>query len=894
MTKMEGSTLGGERHWHALSPEEAADALDCGLEGLGTAAAESRLAEAGPNRLPEARGPGVARILLRQFASPLIYLLLAAAAISLLIGELDDALFILAVLLLNAVIGAYQEYRSEQGAAALRHLVAVQARVLRDGRAASIPADRLVPGDLVLLESGMAVPADLRLVEAQGLSLDESLLTGESETVEKSSGPRCAADAPLAERYTLAHAGTQVAGGRGRGLVVATGAATAVGSIASALAREDSPPPLVLRLERFTRQLSWLAILGMVGFGALLLARGEAWQEVFLVVVALAVAAIPEGLPVAVTVALSIGRARMARRNVIVRSLPAVEGLGACTLIASDKTGTLTQNSLAVARLVLPDGSRLSVTGEGYAPEGEVAHGDAPPDAAREAAARGLARTAAATCEASLHHDGEAWRHFGDTVDVAFLALAGKLGLDWQAEQAPPGRLGAIPYEPQRRYAAVCDQAAESGGGHCRIAVKGAAETVFAMCREVPAALRHEAERLAGEGYRVIAVAGAERARPDAPGLPAHALDGLEILGLAGLIDPVRPEVPAALEACRRAGVEVRMLTGDHPETALAIARQLGLAEAGDRAVTGQQLAAAEEDPEAMRALVAAAPVFARVEPLQKLRLVEALQEAGHFVAVTGDGVNDAPALRRANIGVAMGRSGTDVARGAADLILTDDNFASIVGGVEEGRRAYANVRKVILFLISMGFGEILLFALSIAFALPIPLFAVQLLWLNLVTNGIQDVALAFERGEAGALDRPPRPPSEALFDRRMVRSTLLYGGLVGLFGFGFFWLALRAGVPEAEARSALLLALVLFGNGLALACRSERRSLVRVSLADNPLLVGSVAAALLLHLAAMQLPGFSALLSAMPLPPALWLPGLALALLLLLASEAAKGLARR
>ncbi|SME98260.1 ATPase, P-type (transporting), HAD superfamily, subfamily IC [Tistlia consotensis] len=881
----DGTQAPGERHWHALSAEEAAGALGCGLGGLSAEEAAARLARIGPNRLPEARGPGLAVILLRQFMSPLIYLLVAAALVSLAIGHLSDAFFILVVLLVNAVIGAYQEFRSERGAAALQQLVAVRTEVLRDGRPVMLPAAELVPGDLVLLESGMAVPADLRLVEAQGLTIDESLLTGESETVEKSSGPRCAPEAPLAERFTLAHAGTQVASGRARALVVATGAATQVGTIAGALARSSAAPPLVQRLERFTRQLSLVSLVGMAGFGVLLLGRGVPWQEVFLVAVALAVAAIPEGLPVAVTVALSIGRARMAARNVIVRSLPAVEGLGACTLIASDKTGTLTQNSLSVALLVLPDGRRASVTGEGYRPHGALEpDGEADREAA-EAAARALARAAAATCDASLHHDGEDWRHLGDTVDVAFLALAGKLGLDWQALQSPPGRFGVLPYEPQRRFAAVCDPDGEA----CRVAVKGAAETIFAMCAEVPEALQHEAERLAADGYRVIAVAEGGHALPERPGLPDDALSGLRLLGLAGLIDPLRPEVPEAVEACRSAGVQVRMLTGDHPATALAIARQLGIAGPDAEVVTGRQLAEAQADPQALRALVAEAPVFARVEPLQKLGLVEALQGEGHFVAVTGDGVNDAPALRQANIGVAMGRGGTDVARGAADLILTDDNFASIVAGVEEGRIAYANVRKVILFLIATGFGEIVLFALALAASLPIPLYAVQLLWLNLVTNGIQDVALAFERGDGEALKRRPRPPREPLFDGRLIRRTLLYGGTMGLFAFGFFALALDAGLPEAEARTALLLAMVLFENALCLVCRSERRPFFAVSFAANRLLVASIAGALALHLAATNLPGLSELLGAVPLSPALWLPALGLALALLAVAELGK-----
>jgi magnesium-transporting ATPase (P-type) len=874
------------RSWHALGLGQALAALGIDESGLSEAEAAARREAFGANVLPRARRAGVARIYLGQFKNPLVYLLLAATVVSLAVGEWGDAFFIFVVLQLNAAIGAYQEWRAETSAEAL-----------------DMEACELVPGDVVRLVSGALVPADLRLLGAQELSVDESLLTGESVPVAKQADAVLDAETPLAERHNMLYAGTTVLSGRVTA-VAATGRSTEIGRIAEVLARgEGAPPPQGVRLERFSRVIG-VATLVLIGLlGAVQLAQGLPLATVFLVAVALAVAAIPEGLPVAITVALAIATKRMARRNVIVRALPAVEGLGACTLIACDKTGTLTCNELTIKKVRLFGAGvpavPVEVGGEGYLPEGAVtvAGRDLLPD--QQAALERLAATGTLCNEASLRVTAGAVEHLGDTVDVAFLVLAVKLGLDPYLLRTAAPQVGMIPYEPQRRFAATFtreEAASDPSGADTAVArVKGAAEIIVPMCDGIDRArVLAEADRMAADGYRVLAVACGPVPLAAALATDRQALHGLELLGLAGLIDPVRPEVPAAVSRCRAAGIDVRMVTGDHPGTALAIARELGMEAAPDNVVTGADLAAAGANGPAFDRLVAEARVFARVEPVQKLAIVQALQRHGHTVAVTGDGVNDAPALSAADIGVAMGRDGTDAARGAADLLLADDNFASIVAGVEEGRVAYANVRKLIFLLIATGLGEIVLFLLSIGAGLPLPLSAVQLLWLNLVTNGIQDVALAFERGEPGVLDRPPRPADEPLFERRMIAQVLVAGVYMGAAAFAFYAWSLERGMDGTMARNLLLLLMVLFENAHALNARSETRSVLGVPVAANPFLIVAILGAQGLHIAAMYLPGLSGLLDVQPIGLGDWVAVAAVAVSLILVMEAYKGLFAR
>jgi Ca2+-transporting ATPase len=893
---------GREFPWHAAPPSDVFEALAAAPQGLSAGEAAARLARCGRNTLPRAAPPGLARVFLRQFRSPLIYVLLAAAAVSLAIGQWADAAFIFAVLLVNAAIGTTQEYRAERAAQALQALVTPRADVLRDGEVREVLAEVLVPGDVVLLAPGAKVPADLRLASSRNLTVDESLLTGESLAVAKDAAALAERAAGLAERVNMAYAGTLVSAGRGRGVVVATGARTEIGRIAAAVAgRAPARPPLLARMERFTRVIAVAVGLAALAVAGIELARGASPGEIFLLAVALAVSAIPEGLPVALTVALAVGMERMARRNVVVRRLVAVEALGSCTYIGSDKTGTLTVNQLTARRVQFPDQPPWEVTGEGVSPEGTFVLPQGASFADHAALLERLCRAAVLANEGVLaERDGE-WVGHGDAVDVALLVLAHKAGVRQETAQdaAPP--LAAIPYEAEQRFAASLNRHPQGA----RVAVKGAVETVLGLCASMAGRngetpldadeIHAQARALAAEGYRVLAFAdGAACAAAEREFSREH-LAGLTFLGLAGLSDPPRGEVAGALEACRRAGLAVGMITGDHPVTALAVARALGLARSEAEVVAGDALRAAETTSrEAVDALVARARVFARVEPQQKLAIVESLQRGGHNVAVTGDGVNDAPALRAAHVGVAMGRGGTDVARETSDIVLLDDHFASIVAGIEEGRVAYANVRKVIFLLVSTGAAEIVLFALALAANLPLPLVAVQLLWLNLVTNGIQDVALAFEPAEGGELERPPRPPAEPIFERVMLERVLVSALVIGGVAFGVYQWLLARGAPLDQARNATLLLMVLFENVQAFNSRSETRSVLRHDPLRNKLLLFGTIAAQLVHIGAMYTPGLRDVLGVQPVSFAQWAALLALALTLLLAMEAAKRGERR
>ena len=842
--------------WHALDLPSLERALDATPDGLSGPEAAARLARVGPNVLPHAPPPAWWRIALRQFRSPLIYILGVAAVVSVAIGEPIDAAFIAAVLALNALIGGYQEWRAEKSTQALQQLLQIRAAVMRDAEVREIEAEGVVPGDAVWLESGNRVPADLRLVSAHGLEIDESLLTGESLAVSKNPAWTGDAPTPVGDRLNMAFAGSIVVRGRAQGIVVATGAATHVGQLAlDVMSASGDRSPLIERLEHFTRVVA-VAVLAAACAVAVIgvVLHGHSAQEMFLFAVALAVSAIPEGLPVALTVVLSIGTARMARRGVIVRRLAAVEGLGSCTLIASDKTGTLTCNELTVQQINLPTGEHFEVSGEGFVPEGRVTQNELVIETGSHPMLDRLAEAAVLCNEGDLHRRNDEWTWRGDAVDLALLSMAHKLGRTREASLANRPQVNEIPFEPERQFSASYHEA----DGTTEVFVKGAPERVLAMCDWEDGASQLDemyrlTESMGQKGYRVLALAeGKAPAHLD----PAHAApepSHLTFLGLVGMIDPLRPGVREAVSACRRAGVGTCMITGDHPVTALAIARDLGLADARQHVVTGSELT--KMSPEEMEEAIKTARVFARIAPRQKLELVDAARRIGHFVAVTGDGVNDAPALRAANIGVAMGKSGTDVAREAAGLVISDDNFATIVAGIEEGRVAYDNVRKVIYLLISTGAAEVVLVVLSLLAGLPLPLLAVQLLWLNLVTNGIQDIALAFEPSEGDVLGRAPRPPSERIFDRLMIERTVVAAMVMGLVGFGAFWWMLEAGWTEASARNSLLLLMVLFENVHIGNCRSETKSALKLSPLRSPILLGGALIALLFHLGTMFVP---------------------------------------
>ncbi|PDW04681.1 ATPase [Candidatus Viridilinea mediisalina] len=924
--------------WHATPIDAALTQLEAQPKGLDEAAVERLRAEFGPNTLPHREPPTLLSIVLHQFMNPLIAILVIAAIVSVAIGEIEDSVFIIVVIVLNAALGAYQEYRAEQSAAALQNLLTVQARVRRAGQVRRIDAEQLVPGDIVLLESGDRVPADLRLLTTKNLRVDESFLTGESAAVEKDARAEVAPDAPVSERVTMAFTGATVTAGRAEALVVATGLRTEIGAIAAATAEGTGlRPPLVIRMERFVRAISVVVLASSTLLVLISMAQGTPFTEVFFLAVALAVSAIPEGLPIAMTVALSIAVRRMAQRNVIVRKMTAVEALGSCTIIASDKTGTLTVNRQTIRTLLLPGERSFQVTGEGYAGLGEVHADQGSLNEQDETQLRLLAKAGILCNEAELrppptlastlrppstlastlrppstlastlrppstlaepveaNAEGE-WEHDGDAVDVAFLSLGYKLGLEPEPTRAAVEVIERIAFESERQYAAVVYRDQQG----VQVAVKGGAERVLAFCETAltaagPQALDREqalaqADALAERGYRVLVLATGLVAG-DGTAFHEDAMPALTLVGMIGMIDPLRPEAKVAVATCRRAGVEVAMITGDHPATALAIAQELGIAQSRADLVTGRELPADDDVTGAERfaAKTHKARVFARVTPLQKLRIVEALGAQGHFVAVTGDGVNDAPALRAANIGVAMG-SGTDVAKDTAEIIVRDDNFASIVHGVEEGRYAYDNIRKVIYLLISTGAAEIALFLTAIAMGLPLPMLAVQILWLNLVTNGIQGVALAFEGGEPGAMERKPRQPSEGIFNPLMIWQTLISGGVM-FVGCMTLWIWLLGnGYAEAEARNLLLLLMVLFQNYHVFNARSEYVSAFRVPIQRNLFLVIGVFAALGIHLLAMfSLPFMQQVLDVAPVSLAEFALMAALACTILLVMEVFK-----
>ena len=880
-------------NWHAQLPAWVFNHLQTSAHGLSQREVAARLQSYGRNTLPRPVPPSIIHVFLRQFASPLIYVLLAAALLSLLISEYSDAGFIFAVLIINAIIGTAQEYSAQRAADSLNQLVSTRCRVLREGDTWEIDAEQLVPGDIVLLESGDRVPADLRLLHSHDLQVDESLLTGESLPVLKDATATLATDTLLAERTNMVFAGSLIIRGRAQAVVISTALATEMGHITSAILNRPPPrAPLLVRMEKFTHFIALLVMLAALIMAAVAASRGMPSTEIFLLVVALAVSAIPEGLPVALTVALAIGMRCMARRNVIVRRLVAVEALGSCTFIATDKTGTLTVNQLTARHIAFGSGKEYKITGEGVQPQGQILSPAGTPTPTEQALLERLCLAAVlADNEGFIGHRNKQWTHHGDSVDIALLIMAHKLGIVKEESLNSFTELAVIPFEPEHRFSASLNQIEDTP----EIFVKGALEALLPMCRTMAAEdkdlpldavkLEQQAHALATQGYRVLALAsGNAEASIEEHFSPEH-LQGLTLLGFVGMIDPLRSEAQVAVQACRNAGIEVAMVTGDHPATALAIGRELNMAQTFEQVVNGAQLKQIDSDLELDR-LTRTARVFARVEPQQKLDIVHSLQRNGHFVAVTGDGANDAPALRAAEVGVAMGKAGTEVARESAELILTDDNFASIVAGVEEGRIAYANVRKVIFLLISTGVAELVLFTLALLSGLPLPLLAVQLLWLNLVTNGIQDVALAFEPGEGDELHHPPRAPGEPIFNRLMIERVMLSALVIGSMAFVLFQWLLAQGYNLDEARNGTLLLMVLFENIHVFNSRSETRPVLQQNPLHNRILLFGTLAAQLIHIGAMYTPWLNEVLRIQPVSPQHWLQLLGLALSVLVVME--------
>jgi magnesium-transporting ATPase (P-type) len=872
--------------WHSIKLEAVFDNLQATVNGLTKVEARRRFEQVGANCLPQQSSPSPWQIWLRQFRSPLIYILGLAAFVSIVIGDVKDAGFIVVVLVINAIVGGYQEWRAEQSSRALQQLLKIRTSVMRDGEIFEIDAEEVVPGDLVWLESGNRVPADLRLMRTHNLEVDESLLTGESLTVLKNANWLGEPSTPLADQLNMAYAGSIVVRGRGRGIVVATGIETAVGKLAlDMMSTIGGKPPLLKRMERFSQAIALGVVVAAAGIALIgMFKHGYRLVEMFMFAIALAVSAIPEGLPVALTVALAIATHRMAQRGVIVRRLPAVEGLGSCTLIASDKTGTLTCNELTVRQLWLPNGDKFEVTGEGFVPLGQVLYQGkilAPEQLPLER----IARASVLCNEADLHHSDDHWVWRGDPTDIALLTMAHKLGWVRETTLNLYPQINEIPFEPEHKFAATYHLIEDQ----VHVLVKGAPERVLMMCEKQQdlSSPWTTAQHMAEQGYRVLALAeGIAPIDLESTQVPLEP-SNLTLLGFVGIIDPLRAGVKEAISACHDAGIMVWMVTGDHPAMALAIAGDLGLTTNSNQVVTGQDMEG--RSPQEIQDLIQTTCVFARISPHQKLLLVNAARESGHFVAVTGDGVNDAPALRAANIGVAMGQGGTDVAREAAELVISDDNFATIIAGVEEGRIAYENVRKVIYLLVSTGAAEIVLIGLAVATGLPLPLLPVQLLWLNLVTNGIQDIALAFEPGEGDALHRRPRSPREPIFNRLMIERTIIGAIVMGGVGFATFYWMLNTGQSEFSARNALLLLMVLFENIHIGNCRSENKSVFQLSLLPSPILLIGTLTAFVIHVMMMNLPLGNSLLSTEPVALKTWGMLIALSLTVLVAMEIQK-----
>lgn len=793
--------------YHAMPSVTALDALASRSSGLETGEYTRRLAQHGPNRLPEPPKRSPILRFLSHFHNVLIYVLIASAAVTAALQHWVDTGVILAVVIVNAVIGYIQEGRAEQAMDAIRGMLAPRSAVLRDGRRISVEASDLVPGDIVLIEAGDRVPADLRLIEARGIKAEEAILTGESVPVDKGTAP-VTEDAALGDRSSMLFSGTLVAAGAGRGVVAATGADTQIGRISGMLGRvETLTTPLVAQMDRFAR---WLTVFILIVAASLLIygyfVGHLPFADLFMAVVGLSVAAIPEGLPAVLTITLAVGVQAMARRNAIVRRLPAIETLGSVSVICSDKTGTLTRNEMMVASLAAA-GHIYSVGGNGYAPEGAVRWREADVHPDEHAGLMEFARAAGLCNDAMLHAHEAGWRVEGDPMEGALMALAGKITREGGEPFRQWTRTDAIPFDTAHRYMAVLHHDHED---RACIHVKGAPEAVLALCADQRAAdggsepldavhWNERLEDLAAEGQRVIAVAA--RAVPqDHTILNTADLEGrLTLIGLIGLIDPPRPEAIEAVAECHAAGIRVKMITGDHAATARAIAGMIGLRN-HDRVLTGAELESMD-DAELAEAAVQT-DIFARTSPAHKLRLVTALQSRGLTVAMTGDGVNDAPALKRADAGIAMGLKGSEAAKEAAELVLADDNFASIAAAVREGRTVYDNIKKVISWTLPTNAGEAMPIIIALFLGMALPITAVQILWVNLVATVTLGLALAFEPSELGTMRRPPRPRGEALLSGGLLWHVALVSLLFSAAVFGVYTYALDKGHSQELAQT--------------------------------------------------------------------------------------------
>lgn len=853
--------------------------------GLTHTEAEQRLLRFGQNVLPLIRRHGPLLRFLLQFNHPLIYILLAAAAVTALLGEWVDSSVIFGVVLVNAIVGFIQESRAERALEALMSMVKTEATVVRDGEKHQIPSSDVVPGDVVFLQSGDKVPADLRLISIHELQVDESALTGESVPVVKEE-LLLPPDTVLADRRNLAYSGTLVTYGQGIGVVVGTGAITEIGRIHQLIgSAADIATPLTKKIAYFSKILT-VVILGLaaVTFG-IGIWRGQPAVEMFIAAVALAVGAIPEGLPAAVTITLAIGVNRMARRHAIIRKLPAVETLGSTTVICSDKTGTLTENQMTVQAIVA-GGQEYEVSGSGYEPIGKIQRDGKAIDP-KQAPALGECLLAGMLCnDTQLVERDNQWMIVGDPTEGALLVAARKIGLDMKTIAQHAHRIDVIPFESQRQYMATLHSGADDSSNV--IYIKGAMEKVLSLSTQEldpdggerpcdPDIINQHAQNLAERGLRVLGFARV-KVSPKTDKLDSnHLPSGLTWLGLQGMMDPPRHEAMQAVQACKKAGIAVKMITGDHIITAKAIAQKIGLGEGTvpngrlPQVMMGSDLAICPVNE--LREIANRTMVFARVAPEQKLRLVEALQSRGHVVAMTGDGVNDAPALKQADIGVAMGRGGTEVAKEAADMILTNDNFASIEAAVEEGRGVFDNLTKFIIWTLPTNLGEGLVILAAIGAGLALPILPVQILWINMTTAVALGLMLAFEPKEVGIMQRPPRDPKRPLLTGELVWRILLVGALLLAGAFGMFLWVQHTGGTLKEARTVAVNVFVMVELFYLFNCRSLERSMFQLGLFSNPWVTGGVLTTIGLQLLFTYAPTMNFLFHTAPIDGETWLP---------------------
>ncbi len=876
-----------QTRWHNQPSDAVLAALDSTAHGLSAAEAQRRLDETGPNRLPRPQGPSIATLLWRQVKSPLVLVLVATGLLAIALGKTTDGLVVLGVVFVNTLIGFVQEFRAGRAIESLQRMVPEQTHVVRGGETLVLPAADLVPGDVVTLQAGDRVPADVRLLHTRSLRVEEAALTGESVPAEKSTAVTVP-DAPLGDRHGMAYSGTLVAAGTGTGVVVETGGRTELGRISQMIGEATTlETPLTRQMEKLGGVLT-LAI-GAVALVllAVSMVRGEDLVDAIIAAITMAVAAIPEGLPAIITIALAIGVQRMARRHALVRRLPSVETLGSTTTICSDKTGTLTRGEMTVKLLWTPQTGPLALEGVGYAPEGRLLqNGEA--IGAAPAPVEALLRTGVLCNDARLNQRDGAWHVAGDPTEGALVVAAEKAGLRALHLREAAPRLDAVPFSSERQLMATLHQSS----GHAPVAyLKGAPEAVLARCTGVPDGAMEVVERFAADGMRVLGFA-TRALPPGTTALQERDLDaGFIFLGLQAMIDPPRPEAIEAVEACRRAGIEVKMITGDHPVTARAIGRQMGLIGADEEAVTGAEL---EKLSDADLAGVAQrARVFARVAPEHKLRIVRALQAQHHVVAMTGDGVNDAPALKQANIGVAMGLAGTAAAQEASDMVLTDDNFASIAAAVEEGRRIYDNLVKSLAFVLPTNIGEALIILAAVLFfpvvngTLLLPMLPTQILWINLVATVTLALPLAFEAMEPRLMQRPPRPARAPLLDRFVLLRTLGVAALMAAAAIALFLYEHRAllgsGVSRADAlaqaQTVAVTTVVLFQCFYLLQCRSLTHSILEIGLGTNRLVYAGIGLLLVLQAGFVYLPFMNALFGSAPLDAGAWLRALGAAL---------------